>query len=198
MQRLWTRVHRPKSKNMIYNWQSAATPQGRERLKELLDGGYKIVGKVGEFGRITAFWRRDHICYDIDGFIPVDMFPKMRLEGIEFLDPEPPMPQPDQRCCINCLQWFGESGNPEPLLCPKCKHELFPVTSSRPQLDENGLFLCPFCGGKAEIHYQLHDLEDYAVKCSNCGCEPCPWGLRVSKAEAIEDWNSRQGKEAGV
>jgi Lar family restriction alleviation protein len=65
-------------------------------------------------------------------------------------------------------------------------------------LDENGLLPCPFCGGKAEIHYQLHDLGDYAVKCSNCGCEPCPWGLRVSKAEAIEDWNRRAGKEAGA
>jgi len=57
--------------------------------------------------------------------------------------------------------------------------------------DENGLLPCPFCKGKAMIHYQIHDLEDYTVKCTDCGSETCLYGMRVIKADAIEDWNRR-------
>jgi Lar family restriction alleviation protein len=157
--------------------------------------------------------------------------------GIEFLDPEPPKPAPDENGI-----WIGDmTDSPDKWLrIIKKKGQItiredggspFKIQSiggfyesksfegydlndvmdwmstragleffypNKDGLDENGLLPCPFCGGKAEIHYQLHDLGDYAVKCSNCGCEPCPWGLRVSKAEAIEDWNRRAGKEAGV
>lgn len=87
---------------MSYNWQSVATPQGRERLKELLDAGHRIIGKVGEFGRITALWKSDGGAYDIDGYISESMFHKARLDDIEFLDPDPPQPKPDENGLLPC------------------------------------------------------------------------------------------------
>ena len=78
---------------MSYNWQPAATPQGRERLKKLLDQGIRIVGKVGQFGRITAFWKHDN-GYDVDAFLPDESWYNARaMDGLEFLDPEPPAPE---------------------------------------------------------------------------------------------------------
>jgi len=69
-------------------------------------------------------------------------------------------------------------------------------------VDENGLLPCPFCGEDGELRYQLHDIEDWLTQCNNCGAASCPYGMRVSKSEAIGDWNKRalqpKGKGDGV
>ena len=76
------------TKEMSYNWIDAATPQGRERLKELLDKGIRVVGKVGQYGRITAFWKHEDGAYDVDCYLPEPFFLERNLSDVEFLDPD--------------------------------------------------------------------------------------------------------------
>lgn len=53
---------------------------------------------------------------------------------------------------------------------------------------------CPFCGGKADIHYAYTwGLQNqYEVRCDLC---PCAMGVHGSEQEAIEEWNRRADQD---
>jgi hypothetical protein len=147
---------------MTYNWISANTPQGRERLKELADSGacvfarhngreglfYNVLAKMpNTFGRKESYnllMRLNSISRPFDWYIE---------NGLEFLDPQPP----------------------------------------KPQLDENGLLPCPFCGGKANglsVPFGYFSVE----------CPKCKFMLMEKESTELitNDWNRRAGKETGV
>ncbi|HHI2217052.1 Lar family restriction alleviation protein [Enterobacter cloacae] len=75
--------------------------------------------------------------------------------------------------------------------------------------DENGLFPCPFCGGRPEedaggcSEYDGHEHQDYAINCKSCGAEvycavgsfekaDIPCSCHHSAREVcVEKWNRR-------
>ena len=150
---------------MSYNWTSASTPQGRERLKELIENKYCVhcfhrasghfLSGVSycwnsspdqKFHAVSISWTKNFLY--IDGII------NWAVENnIEFLDPSP---------------------SPEPVA------------------DENGLLPCPFCGGKAIV--AEHDLlyTRFIANCESCEAES---SVFLKREEAIEAWNRREGKE---
>lgn len=69
---------------MSYNWTSASTPQGRERLKELMDSGFTVVGR-------SIDGMHDDECYFIDP--EYDIAGDESLEYLQFLDPSPSQPK---------------------------------------------------------------------------------------------------------
>ena len=89
---------------MSYNWIDAATPQGRERLKELLDREDSVIGKTPNLKMFTkgaTFCECGSPCYDVDGGICQEYWDSICFDGIEFLDPEPRQPEPQK--CPNSL-----------------------------------------------------------------------------------------------
>jgi len=88
---------------MSYNWTSAATPQGRERLKELLDSGKGVIVSTWpmNFHVITLNEGKYNIL-DRGAF---DSFDAMidSLKGPQFLDPSPsPEPVADENGLLPC------------------------------------------------------------------------------------------------
>ena len=80
---------------MSYNWIDAATPQGRERLKELLDREGSVIGKTPNLKMFTkgaTFCECGSPCYDVDGGICQEYWDSICFDGIEFLDPDPRLP----------------------------------------------------------------------------------------------------------
>ena len=77
---------------MSYNWQSAATAEGRERLEELLDRRKPVIGKV--HGQLTEFFIGKYEglitteYYNIGGQYHYDKLDESLLHGVEFLDPD--------------------------------------------------------------------------------------------------------------
>ena len=115
---------------MGYNWQSAATPQGRERLKKLMDLGVKVPCRdassirADEHRYLFPELRMEHFdgnkprVYYRFGF-PYDVYEDRFVDDapdwltrVEFLDPEPPAPVVDEKpldfgayCCIEQFRY---------------------------------------------------------------------------------------------
>lgn len=83
--------------NMYYNWTDASTPQGRERLKELLDEGIEVLIQITRFS-VSYARKCESGEYRCAGYIPADKWDSFNFEGIEFLDPSPRL-EPSE------LQW---------------------------------------------------------------------------------------------
>ena len=93
---------------MNFNWIDAATPQGRERLQELMDKGKPIAMREDDsFGgkRIIEGIKIDRTYYVGKRGVPSSIWAKWDLSGVEFLDPEPRQPEPhkDEIKCPNSL-----------------------------------------------------------------------------------------------
>ena len=80
---------------MSYNWQSADTPQGRERLKELMDRGIELIAYLGLANRYADI-SLENGTYFIDGECAHDSIEELINDDdyFRYLDPEPPKPQP--------------------------------------------------------------------------------------------------------
>jgi len=77
---------------MAYNWKAASTPQGRERLKELMDGKITLVCR-------SIDGMHDDECYFLDP--EYDISSDDSIGYMHFLDPSPsPEPRPS-----NDLLW---------------------------------------------------------------------------------------------
>lgn len=85
---------------MSYNWTPASTPQGRERLNELVLTGQRIPVMVnipiyGKFIAYARVWDNNIDRFSIvarhweQGYVTSNTRP---LEGIQFLDPSPQQP----------------------------------------------------------------------------------------------------------
>lgn len=179
---------------MSYKWESASTPQGRERLKELLDQGHRIVGKVGEFGRITALWKSDGGAYDIDGYISESMFHKARLDDIEFLDPDPQPKAKDKSHSelgygdYVCIEQF-RYGVPNEFW----EYKVIGTLRSNCWVD------VPVKHSPAEVRHE--SMED-VICCICCGIDETKV-VRFKLSEVVPhrrywELNRRQGKEGGV
>ena len=89
-----------------------------------------------------------------------------------------------------------------------------PVPVSVP--DENGLFPCPFCGGRPEedaggcSEYDGHEHQDYSINCKSCGAEvycaagsfekadiPCSCHHNAREV-CVEKWNRRAAMLQGA
>lgn len=89
---------------MSYNWQSAATPQGRERLKELIEDGHQIATRRTVEGRYKhIITHSDLNPHSGDLVIDNDVYEDWEdaegnntFDDLEFLDPEPPAPVVDE------------------------------------------------------------------------------------------------------
>ena len=122
---------------MSYNWVSASTPQGRERLFQIL----KECGHVG-------LQRLDLNLFD---FIrrAEDRFGTQMFCGL--IDME------DNIHAYEIDEYITEHGN----------NLLFLDPSPTQHPDENGLLPCPFCGGKAsgiQIPFNFYTVECRACK----------------------------------
>ena len=83
--------------NMQYNWIPASTAKGRERLKELLDSGIRVVGKIGNRWKMISMWKGKGGLYHLTEYLLTEStFIESNLSGVEFLDPEPQHPQWEQ------------------------------------------------------------------------------------------------------
>lgn len=79
---------------MSYNWIKANTPQGRERLIELMDKGNRVVGKrQGQLYELFYSDERMGGCYWIGKMTWKSLWNDVVLTNdfidVEFLDPEP-------------------------------------------------------------------------------------------------------------
>lgn len=79
----------------MYNWKDASTPEGRERLIDLMDQGIRVVGK--RKGQIDHFFYSDERmggCYWIGKMTWKSLWNDVVINNdfieVEFLDPEPP------------------------------------------------------------------------------------------------------------
>ena len=128
---------------MSDNWTPASTPQGRERLKELMDGNHKVVCKAfpNNFGRnydesfIAEKFGNE---YRLTCWVPVGGFDGFNLDGIEFLDPSPTPQQPDENGLLPCPFCGGKASgihipfNFYTVECSACK--FFILERETPQL----------------------------------------------------------------
>ena len=83
--------------SMQYNWIPASTAKGRERLKELMDSGIRVVGKIGNRWKMISMWKGKGGLYHLTEYLLTEStFIESNLSGVEFLDPEPQPPQWEQ------------------------------------------------------------------------------------------------------
>lgn len=75
---------------MSHKWESASTQQGRERLKELMDGGCNIVIVKCYIPHDQRYEVSEWPIEDAINYVPAEGIE----EPIEFLDPEPQQPKP--------------------------------------------------------------------------------------------------------
>lgn len=83
---------------MAYNWTAANTPQGRERLKELMDLGIEVIGRgvskrVNTPPNAITIFKKEDDGYRI--YLWKQDWDDCYLDGIEFLDPSPE-PRPSE------------------------------------------------------------------------------------------------------
>jgi hypothetical protein len=88
---------------MSYNWISAATPQGRKRLKELVENDKQIV--IREKGVISVASIAEDGClifgrFEYDNWEDVEI--NEMFDDLEFLDPEPTAPVVDENGLLPC------------------------------------------------------------------------------------------------
>lgn len=159
---------------MSYNWTSAATPQGRERLKELMDSDKGLIVSTWPMSLFVLSMNDGK--YQLLGWKSFDTVDDLLngTKGLQFLDPNP-QPEPNDDA-------------------PEGYHI---VTFAKDQeKDENGLLPCPFCG---EVKYiecgnmYGNTLYKFIVTCKGCGATSCDG---ETDSEAIAAWNRRAGKEA--
>jgi hypothetical protein len=119
---------------MSYNWTSAATPQGRERLKDLVENDKQIV--IREKGVISVASIAEDGClifgrFEYDNWEDAEI--NETFDDLEFLDPEPTAPVVDEfikgldYCECNGCGWVGQVGETIEIddfdSCPKCKEQ---------------------------------------------------------------------------
>ena len=88
---------------MSYNWQSAATEQGRERLKELAQRGIDVIAYFGNANKYmdvsfedgTYFMDHEEAFDSIEELVGDDTY-------FRFLDPEPTAPVVDENGLLPC------------------------------------------------------------------------------------------------
>ena len=88
---------------MSYKWEKANTPEGLDRLKELIDNGIQLSTKSGD-GSIYECFRQPDGCIFIDGCEYDDWADAENEDAfshIEFLDPDP-QPKPDENGLLPC------------------------------------------------------------------------------------------------
>ena len=90
---------------MSYNWVSASTAEGRDRLKELMDKGEPLAMREdNSFGgkRIIEGIKIDRTYYVGNRGVPSSLWAKWDLNGVEFLDPEQNKPDTDENGLLPC------------------------------------------------------------------------------------------------
>ena len=152
---------------MSYNWTSAATPQGRERLKELLDSGMAVITKEASH----------HISGD----------------GLEISSKHPDGTYKihNGRCVPNSQEWESIMGRVYGDQSAFRLEFLDPNPEPEPVKDENGLLPCAHCGGKAEV---FGEALMCSIKCSDCDGGFVEVGHSAYKNLKLK-WNRRDGKE---
>lgn len=102
---------------MSYNWQLAATPQGRERLKELIEDGHQIATRRTGEGRYKYIITHSELDpHSGDLVIDNDIYGDWEdaeesnaFDDLEFLDPEPPAPVVDENGLLPCAHCGGKA-----------------------------------------------------------------------------------------
>jgi len=167
---------------MSYNWEKASTPKGRERLKELMDSGHKVVCKASanDFGRnsdeVMLAYRFSQdgqpFYYLVHAWIPANGWENANFDDIEFLDPEPQKPHPItiDEMREYCIKWC--EGHEEPLDSENW-------CSARPQHAER-----PMAWNICSTFFSANDSADNQIQ------------LVYAIIRAIESGEISQGKEA--
>jgi len=152
---------------MSYNWTSAATPQGRERLKELMDGGFEVA---------VRYWMQLSYPHHND---PAHYHKFAKLKG---------------STGYSCLPTINHSPKWEDVVFDDLEF-LDPSPSPEPVADENGLLPCAHCGNRLAIVKSFNGLtvRCYTPKCV---FNPQVNMFFESENEAIKAANTRSGKES--